>query len=578
MILQELVKFYDRISQDPEQDIPMRGFIKQGVAFEIVIGADGYIEGINDLRRKDGTKLSNLIMTLPGSAKPSGSGINPTPGGWDRTDYMLGYEDPESWKDGESEKKIHRIGEFHEAFKNLYVKREKEININEYSSFCHFLKNWTPEKANKYPILKELSRQYGVVRFSGSKKYLHDILKKNDQDKPEEENTKQDDYHQRCLVTGNFTPIVRIHTIKSKGVSGAQVSGAALVSFNNDAFCSFGKVQSFNAPIGEEASFKFSTALNKLLERNSERRVVIGDTTCLFWAEIPGLSENIFRINITSLPSEDEEIVNKTRATLRGLIAGKPQEIQEEGGFYILGLSPNNSRLSVRFWYRGTVSEMMSRIICYQQELKVTGGKDENTFFTVWQLLKETGRETKDIPPMLSGALMRSILFGTLYPMSLYQIILRRIKADRILNHTRMAIIKAILIRNYNKKELYMLDEKRQEIAYHLGRLFASLEKTQKDALKNINASIKDRYYGSASSTPATVFPRLIRMSQHHIGKLDGGRKIYAEKNMQTICSSINEFPKYLNLSDQGLFALGYYHQREDYFTKKTKIMEENHE
>jgi CRISPR-associated protein Csd1 len=177
--------------------------------------------------------------------------------------------------------------------------------------------------------------------------------------------------------------------------------------------------------------------------------------------------------------------------------------------------------------------------------------------------------DREKIPPLLGGALLRAILTGGRYPEALYAAILRRIQADRTVPHPRAAAIKAILTRNHTKEGLAMLDPVRPEPAYQLGRLFAALEKAQEDALPGINATVKDRYFGAASSTPGTVFPRLIRMSQHHISKLEGGRKVVAEKRVQEICGRIDQFPSHLDLVGQGLFALGYYHQRQDFFTKK---------
>ncbi len=573
MILQELVRYYERLVDDPEQDIPEFGCIKQGVAFEIVLHSDGSLEGIHDLRITDDSKTRNKMMTLPGKAKPSGSGMNPTPYGWDRTDYMLGYLNPETLKPGDREKVLQRCEKAHESFKELYRGKEPDINNDDYSSFCHFLEKWNPQEAKNYPILAEISGLFGVVRFcDGPPRYLHDITALREEQKTDEP------WVSRCLVTGDITEIARIQDIKTKGVNGAQSSGASLVSFNADAFCSYGKDQSFNAPIGETASFEFSTALNKLLESESERRIKIGDATCVFWADEPGISEDIFKLSFSYTPAEDEEKTAKVRSTLKSLVSGTAPLTIEKGGFYVLGLSPNAARLSVRFWYRGTVEEMVGRVVRHQKELEIIKGERDREILPIWILLAQTARESKDIPPLLGGALTRSILWETRYPDSFYSAVLRRIRADKEITYPRAAIIKAFLQRNYEKEELFMLDENRPEVAYQLGRLFASLEKTQLKALGNINASIKDRYYGAASSTPATVFPRLIRMSQHHIGKLEGGQKVFAEKTIQEICGRIQNFPKHLNLADQGLFSLGYYHQRQDFFTPKTEKKEGNNE
>jgi CRISPR-associated protein Csd1 len=537
----------------------------------VVIDESGKLVNIQDLRDPDGNTKRNKQMILPGKAKPSGAGMNPSLHGWDRTDYMLGYLDPDAFDPGEKVSKLARCVKAHEAYKQAMMEREKSLAHPDYSAFCRFLERWKPEMAADHPLLKEVSGLFGVVRIAGAKpRYLHNLPPLQEVAGETEEN---DGY---CLVTGQPARIAKTHDIKIKGVLGAQSAGAALVSFNLGAFESYGREQSFNAPVGKDAAFKYATALNRLLERDSGRRVQVGDVTCVFWADAPSIGEDIFGFGLSGEQAEDNDTARSIETALKSLKDGTAKAPSGETGFHVLGLSPNASRLSVRFWFNSTLGEMLDRVVLHQRELEIARGPDDHDLIPAWLILDQTARRKSDgkvdrekIPPLLGGALLRAILTGGRYPEALYAAILRRIQADRTVPHPRAAAIKAILTRNHTKEGLAMLDPVRPEPAYQLGRLFAALEKAQEDALPGINATVKDRYFGAASSTPGTVFPRLIRMSQHHISKLEGGRKVVAEKRVQEICGRIDQFPSHLDLVGQGLFALGYYHQRQDFFTKK---------
>jgi CRISPR-associated protein Csd1 len=242
--------------------------------------------------------------------------------------------------------------------------------------------------------------------------------------------------------------------------------------------------------------------------------------------------------------------------------------------FFILGLSPNASRLSVRFWHVSTVGDMAEKIGHHLRDLAIVRRFESDPEFPgMWRLLRQTAVQgkTENISPLLSGALMRSILTGSAYPESLLSAILGRIRADQEINYLRAAIIKACLVRKFRlnriKKEVKMtLDKESTNVAYRLGRLFAVLEKTQQDAIPGANTTIKDRYYGSASATPRVVFPQLLRLAQHHIQKAEYGR--WTDKMIEEIMCVLSEFPAHLSLDDQGMFAIGYYHQRQAFYAK----------
>lgn len=563
MILQELTRLYDRLEADPDTDVAPVGSIVQGVAFAVVLDTEGRLVQFEDLRVTEGKKVRLYPMTLPGNSKKTGSGINSSLQGWDRTDYLLGYLDLSTFSEADQKKKRKRMGLCHADYKAKMLAREAEVNHPTYSAFCRFLEAWDPASAESHPLLKEVTGQVGVVRIVGQEEYLHEIPAMQEVAEPD-----GDGQEGMCLVTGERDRIARTHDIKIKGFK----DQGALVSFNLGAFESYGQSQAFNAPVGETAAFKYATALNYLI-REPEHKVFVGDITLVFWADAPTMADALFGYALSS-NATDTDTENRLHAALlsmkRGTVrAGDDNLLDEKTGFCVLGLTPNVARLSVRFWFRSTVGDMFRRVVRHQEELEIVRSAKDRDILPVWLLLAQTARESKEIPPVLGVALLRSILGGTPYPLAFMAAVLRRIRADRVVNHPRAAILKAVLTRNFKKEELTMLNPERTEVGYQLGRLFAALERAQEDALPGLNATIKDRYFGAASATPGSVFPRLIRMSQHHLGKLDGGKKVVAEKRIQEIFGRVNDFPAQLDLPGQGLFAIGYYHQRQDFFTPK---------
>ena len=566
MILQELCKLYNRLDSDSEANIAKRGFFQQGVAFEVVISSRGELIQINDLRDPDGKKLRNRSMLLPGTAKPSGSGLNPSIHGWDRTDYMLGYLNPDKLKDDEREKKLQRAGEAHRAYKEAMFSRKGEIQHPDYDAFCMFLQSWSPDRAGQYPVLQEVSGLFGVVRIQNQKNYLHEVEEIH---APCLQNTAVADG--QCLVTGESETIARLHDIKIKGVNGAQSSGAAIVSFNLAAFESYEKSQSKNASVGEPAAFSYATALNYLLERRHRRRVQVGDTSVVFWAAQPSPAEDLFGFGLAGEAAEDDNRTKELEAALVRIAQGEHPLLRDGTPFYVLGLAPNASRLSIRFWYRDSVRAFLSHLQQHEQNLNIVRGPKDRARLPLWLLLAQTARESKEVSPLLGGALLRSILTAAPYPESFLQALIRRNRAERDIRHPRAAAIKAVLIQNHKQEITMSLNPDHPKPAYQLGRLFAALERNQENALPGLNATVKDRFFGAASATPGAVFPRLIRLGQHHIAKLEGGYKVNAEKRIQEIMVRIDAFPGHLDLVGQGLFSLGYYHQRQDFFTPKKK-------
>ncbi len=579
MILQKLCDYYDRIVADPSQGIAADGFAPQNIGFEIVIEEDGTLHALQDVRDMTGKKPINQVMELPYSGNRT-SGVSAM-FLWDKPEYLLGWIPPETLvapeveSEGDRKKrtrKVERVSQCFAATKELHEKAAAEIGSKELDALARFFEQWNPAELSQDQnnFLASIGTGFGVFRIRGRQKYLHENVEVRnywaDSQKGGAENAKDGD----CLVSGRKTAIAQLHPL-IKGVRDSQTGGASIVSFNGDAFKSYGKIQSFNAPVSEGAAFKYATALNRLLQRDSGRKIQIGDTTCVFWAEQSTAAEDIFGFGLDNSQFEDQAEAAKAGNMLKRIAQGVSRPPDAETGFYVLGLSPNAARLSIRFWISGTAGELIQRVAQHQQRLEIVRGPNDPDFLPLWLILAQTARESKDIQPLLGGALLRSVLTGGRYPESLLAAVIRRIRAEQEIRHPKAAIIKAILNHNHHKEISIMLDIERPESSYHLGRLFASLERVQEDALPGLNATIKDRYFGAASSTPSSVFPRLIRLSQHHVGKLEGGKKVVAEKRLQEIMGRLESFPAHLGLADQGLFAIGYYHQRQDFFTKKTQ-------
>ena len=578
MILQSLNQLYSRLAEDPTYEIAPPGFSPQKISFRIVIKPDGSLVNFDDARKPDEKKkLQNDVMLAPGEAKPPGAGINPC-FLWDNQTYLLGRQ-PEDKPDGFGQKRF-------EAFRKRHLELEAAINSVEFSAVCRFLEQWSPEKISQFPNLVELGTGFGIFQIQGMKEAVHDLAAiKNWWVRTMIAEEAGDSA--QCLLTGELAPIARLHP-KIKGVVGAQAAGASLVSFNANAYESYGKSQSYNAPVSENAAFQYATALNSLLTgpQSRKHRIRIGDTSTVFWTEKPTIIEDCLADIFSSGSQAAEEVQDITkRAQIQRLLeavrsGGNYQEFGEANTpFYILGLAPNAARLSIRFFHRSSIKELIKKLHEHQQCMEMVRQFTEQVgnrfpdpeFPAIWQILRETARVADEIPPLLSGALTRAIVEGTPYPEGLFSAIIRRIQADRSINYLRAATIKAVLVRNHNQTIPTMLDTESTDAAYLLGRLFSTLEKTQEDALGSVNAGIRDRFYSAASATPASVFPRLLRTYQHWLSKLNGGAKVNRERLVQEIMSSIGSsgFPSQFPLKKQGIFAIGYYHQRKDFFTKK---------
>lgn len=584
MILQSLDGLYRRLEHDASYLIPPFGYSMQKIGFKVVLRPDGTLVEVQDARVPSGKELRPRLMIVPGETKSPGSGLNP---GflWDNSAYMLGWE-PE-------DEDPQRTEQAFEAFRKRHLDAEGAISSPAFSVVSRFLRGWDPERVRNHPVLSELSGRFGVFQLLGQSAYVHeDLAIRWWWDRAVSEDLSGSARGQ-CLVSGTDGPIAETHPkIKLRG-PGAQSSGASLVSFNESSYESYGRKQSMNAPVSAMAAFRYTSALNALLDgpKRSKHGITLGDTTVAFWTDRPSVTEDVFaRFALGEINDSDEEAApeaqdeslrQKLDAFLNALRRGQEAypalgDDPDATSFYLLGLSPNAARVVVRFFHRSTLGGLLMNLRQHFEDIRIepqlARGKRraDPEFPALWLLLSQSAREMKDIPPMLPGALLRSVVLGHRYPDVFYAAVLRRIRADQRIDYARACILKGWLKRNRKEMVSMALDTKRSDAPYRLGRLFAALEKTQQDALGDVGASIRERYYGAASGTPSVVFPRLMRLHQHHTAKLDGGRRVNREKLVREIFEALDGFPSHLGLADQGLFAVGYYHQMSYFYRPRT--------
>jgi len=571
VILQALAKYYERIPNVAEE-----GFQKQEIPFIIVLTRQGDFVGLLDTREVEGKKKRARSFIVPKSVKrASGIAANLL---WDNTAYVLGRPKPDKKKDVEKllerakEQQVSFIGRIRDTFSD-------NLSDEGIKAVIRFLEKKDYEKLFNHPLWNEIEESGANITFQleGDTELIcqREVVKKAILSSPKDELTDS----QICLVSGNPDTPARLHTA-IKGVWGAQSSGANIVSFNLDAFKSFGKEQGYNAPVGVKSEFAYTTALNTMLTKGSRQRIQVGDASTVFWAEKKHELEDWFADIFGEPAKGDSEQDNAAiKALFKAPETGAKPVLDDSTKFYVLGLSPNASRIAIRFWYAGTVAEVEENIRQHFKDIEIEHAPHNPSYLSLFRLLVSTALQGKsdNIQPNLAGDFMRAILASTPYPATLLSSAVRRIRAEHEITYPRASLIKAVLIRNARfyktkqTKEVGMsLDTSNTNTGYRLGRLFAVLEKVQEEASPGINATIRDRFYGSASSVPVTVFPHLMKLKNHHIAKLESkGRAVNLEKIIGEIVDDIKDFPGHLSLDDQGRFAVGYYHQRQDFFKKK---------
>ena len=565
-ILNSLVGLYERLAAD--ETAPAVGFSRENISYAVILSLAGEVVDVQDIRDTSTGKPRPTRRDVPRAVIRVGQ---PLPNFlWDKTTFALGA--------GTREPVL--VEREHAAFKDFHRQLLETCEDHGARAFLRFLDRWRAEDFEKLRYAEDMRDANVVFRIDGAgleflheRPFVRDIWLKN-----LEQGEKG-----LCLVTGERAAIARLHP-PVKGVTGGQPSGTRMVSFDKDAFKSFGKERGANAPVSERAAFSYTAALNTLLERDSRRRIRIGDATTVFWAEAArdeahaAAAEDLFSAILEPPPTDEEETV-KVADRLAAVAEGRPlaevsPDVDEDTRFCVLGLAPNAARVSIRFWHRNTIGELARRIGQHWRDLRLEPAP-WRTPPAAWRLLLETAprinkkRDAKKIPPTLGGALMRAILGGGRYPRSLLAAIVGRMRADRDVTVLQAAICKMCIIRDLGEEGV-PVSLSREEVnpAYRLGRLFAVYESVQRAALPGVNATIKDRYFGAASATPASVFPLLERNSAHHLASLRkgerGGLAHWFDREIDEILAGMGtEFPRSLRLEDQGRFAIGYHHQRE---------------
>lgn len=586
MILAALNNYYERLLESDPENISPPGYSLEKISYAIVLAPDGSVVDVHDIRDTSGKKPRARGISVPQPGKRTvGIASNFL---WDKTSYVLGVSATSK-----------RAEQEHAAFKSLHREAlvgDPDVGLR---AMLAFLDTWTPPHFKENPAFLKQGEEFldsnVVFRLDGDQGYLHERAAA----RAARAKLLRGDgaaTSGRCLVTGIHAPLARLHPA-IKGVNGAQSSGASIVSFNLESFASFGKIQGGNAPISEQVALAYTTALNHLLRHDSHnrQRLQIGDTTMVFWAQASDRTqaeagESLLASFFDPKDDESRETV-KLRHVLEQVAQGLPlrqlnPQLEDDTRIFVLGLAPNASRLSIRFWETGTLVTFASRLADHFNDLRLEPSP-WHTPPAVWRLLLATApsrdgkAKSDDVPPQLGGELTRAILTGSRYPRSLLSNVIMRFRADGEITGARVALCKGVLAREkrlgnnkFNEGVLPVsLDPSNTDSGYLLGRLFSTLENIQRAALgKQINATIGDRYYGAASATPACVFPLLIRNARHHLSRLRKDKPNFAVSLQKQIGEIIDllgsTFPKSLRIEAQGHFAIGYYHQTQARFAR----------
>lgn len=586
MILQALTAYYEQLVRQGKLSAP--GWDDSfKVSYELRLNDAGQLLRVVPLLTEKTvgkkTVLAPRAMRVPAHEKrSSGIAANFL---CDNSTYLLGADE---------KGKPERSADCFKACAKLHHTILDGVDSPAARALLAYFDSWDPAQAAAHPLLaeqwKEITGNVNLIFGYEAADHSHSFVN----DDPAIQNAWQTHYNDRsadsdmgqCLITGKYAPIERTHPNIS-GVPGAQSSGAALVSFNAPAFCSYGHEQGDNAPVSKYAAFAYTTALNRLLaDRNHCKHV--GDTTILCWAEN---AEPVYQDAMSMFLFGADEATgiqeSDVQAALKRLSAGQTvpfleKELSPDQHFYLLGLAPNAARLSVRFFLRDTFGSFAQNLQKHAEEMEIDcSEKEKFRTLPIWAVVNETTRTVPGQPakpsPQLAGDLLRAVLTGGRYPATLLNGVTLRIRAEQTVTRGRAAVIKAYYLRNYPtelNKEVYTVSlNETTNVPYLLGRLFSVLEAVQKAANPGINTTIKDRYFNAACATPGMSFPTLLRLSQKHLRKLNDGLATHYDKQITELMAQLPEsgFPARLSLPDQGKFTIGYYHQTQKRYVKKNE-------
>lgn len=592
MILQALTEYYQR-KKDAGEIAPV-GWEQKPIPFIVLIDRNGKFIKFKDTREFIGKKAKPKIFLVPSLGEQKGSGIKAN-FFWENIEYFFGIP----VKDKKDNKYISRVREQHEEFINKIKSIEESCNKNmAYKAVVEFLKSKDKSFVKGDELWKDVFESNSNLLFEVEGFGIITDIEEIKHSINNIENASPDGF---CLVTGEFEKIARLHP-PIKGVKNANSTGAGLVAVNNEisngvnkgqtpAFASYMKQQGYNSPISEKAAFFYTASLNYLLRNDSvnDNKIYLEDLTLIFWSEKKAIShdfEENFRWFIDDSPKDDpDKGIRAVKSLYESIQSGKRVH-DSKGRFYILGLSPNSARISIRFWKIGTVVEFESKIKQHFDDFTIIHKEHDAEYLSLSKILRSIVLEYKmeNVPPNLAGRMVECVVDGTPYPETLLNLCVNRIRAEaskkdqngnsvQNVTRTRAAILKAYLNRKQryydkNKKEVTMaLDPENKDIGYLLGRLFAVLEQIQQKSAGGagkLNSTIRDRYYGSFSSTPITVFTILMKLKNNHLKKINGGLQKWFEDKVGEIMKDIDasNIPSHLTLQEQAKFAVGYYHQR----------------
>ena len=577
MILQALTRLFEDLVQQGKIARPGWGAAK--ISYALCLDENGTLEYVVpqmiEVQVGKKTQLRPTLMELPAAVTRAS---NTLPNFlWDNPSYLLGVDEESKQKRSEAR---------FQASAKLHHRLLDDVNTPTARAILAFFDTWIPKEAQNSPALADCWQD--IIKGCNLVFRVNGSFAQEDPEIREAWNASYGEsqgQRQQCLVTGKMDVPEAVHP-SIKGVAGAQPSGAAIVSFNAPAFCSYGKEQSLNAPVGKYAAFAYTSALNYLLaDRANVHR--IGDTTVVCWAEGAEPQYDFFAgLSLFGDDLPEGLTDNDLRSALRNLAQGLPCEelsLDPNRPFYILGLAPNAARLSVRFFYRDSFGTLMKNVNDHYRRMEIVGSR--YAIVPLWALLRETVnlKATDKTPsPILAGATARAIFQGTPYPAALMEAVMLRIRAEREITPGRAAILKAYYLKKLENSDSQQqmkevltvsLNENSTNIPYTLGRLFAVYERVQKAGNENINTTIKDKYFNSASATPAIIFPILDNLNQKHLRKLNPKLQNYYDDRTAVLKNVLGEYyPIRLSLPEQGSFNLGYYHQKQhDYTSKEDK-------
>jgi len=565
MILQKLYEYYNRLGT-----LPPSGSELKEIEFVIIIDSDGNFKRFES-KRIDKKKCASFIV-------PKGVGRTSAPKAnalWDNGKYVLGLET--------EHKKCNDL--FIENLKSIAKDNPSDVSIRAVLSFynkpladriCQF------ERDSLYIIVKENMGSNFTFQLEGDDCLVAEklyLIKKED-------NISKDSQRGVCLVTGQHGNLARLTT--ATPIPGNSPAAALVGMQVNSGYDSYGKSQAYNAPILQDVEFRYTSALKSLLGKDSRNKFKVGDRVFLFWGAgnnelVNKIEDSFWNFSNLDLEKKDNpnEKIGKIEKLYKSIWSGQIQTTLDDK-FHILGLAPNTGRIAVVSWEDLTLKEFSGRLLQHFSDMEIADirkpdkRKPYSGLYTMLSNITISGKSS-DSPAYLIEAIMKAIVSGSCYPFPLYTIALERIQntiREQPITIGRVSILKAYINRytrfNKNSKKLeIMLDKTNDNPGYVCGRLTAVMEQIQSSA--NGGDSIRSTFMTSASTTPTSVFPAMLALSNHHLEKLSTGSKIYYEKLKQEIISLLpaTGFPARLNLLDQGRFFVGYYHQKHDLFTKK---------